>query len=143
MSWISDVRDEIRQLRGTPKELRKFGLVVGTAFMMIAAIGVYKSWSIIAIAVFVFVGLLLILGGLFSQNALRTAYKVWMGIAFAVGWVISRVILIFLFYLVITPVSVLARLFGKKFIDVDYRTKRDSYWVSKAPAEIKNYEKMF
>jgi hypothetical protein len=143
MSWISDVRGEIRQLRGTPKELRKFGLVVGTIFMMIAAIGVYKIWSVVAIAVFVLAGLLLLLGGLFSRNALRLVYKVWMGIAFAVGWIVSRVILILLFYLVITPVSVLARVFGKRFIDIDYRTKRDSYWVSKSPAEIKNYDKMF
>lgn len=143
MSWISDVRNEIHQLRGTPKELRKFGLVVGAVFMMIVVIGVYKSWSVVAVAVFAFFALLLVLGALFSRKVIRSVYKVWMGIAFAVGWVISRVILIFLFYLVITPVSVLARLFGKRFIDVDYRMKRNSYWVSKATAKIRNYEKMF
>ena len=74
---------------------------------------------------------------------MEKVYAVWMGIAFALGWVVSRAILILLFYFIITPIGMVARLFGKKFIDITFSHASESYWISRGNSKKINYEKMF
>ena len=143
MSWISDVRVELRSLKRTPKELRKFAYLVGSVFILIGGAGFFKHWDVLVVAALWGAGLILLLGGLLNPRSLERLYAVWMGIAFALGWVVSRAILILLFYLVITPIGMLARLFGKKFIDITFPQAVESYWISRQNSKRINYEKMF
>jgi hypothetical protein len=57
----------------------------------------------------------------------------------------TRVILTVLFYLVLTPIAVTARLFGKQFLDLSFRDPKDSYWVlrEKDSSKERNYEAQF
>jgi hypothetical protein len=66
-----------------------------------------------------------------------------MGMAFAMGWVMSRVLLIVLFYLVVVPTGVIARLAHKHFMATDFRTKKETYWLPKTDSHQENYEKMY
>ena len=142
MSWIKDVAHEIKELDVTEKSLRKFGLTVGIVFLVLGLLLIWKSvWPNIN-AIFVAVGSSLILGGLLTPNRLKNIYKIWMGLAFALGWVVSRFILIILFVLVLTPVGLIAKLFGKKFLDLKFKDGKNSYWIPKEKRKI-DYEKMF
>jgi hypothetical protein len=66
-----------------------------------------------------------------------------MILALAIGWWISRFLLVLLFFTVITPMGILARLSGKKFMDIDMRKKKDSYWINKDRKRDINYKKMY
>ena len=69
-----------------------------------------------------------------------------MGFSFVMSWIMTRVILIVLFYGVVTPIALLARLFGKRFLDMSYHApSRQSYWRKQAEetAEKTRYEKQF
>lgn len=143
MSWISDVRDEIHHLRLSGRELKKFGLLVGSVFVVLSAIGMYRGWSTVANGMFLLTGVVLLSCGMFLPESLKQAYKVWMAAAFAIGWLVSRMILIVLFYVVLTPVGFLARSFHKEFLDTDFRKKRESYWIPKSAIKKINYEKLF
>jgi multidrug transporter EmrE-like cation transporter len=143
MSWISDVRAELKQLKRTPKALRKFAYLVGPLLLIIAAEGVYKHWNTTGVFLLFTIAILLLACGAIRPQYLSTVYGVWMGMAFALGWIVSRAILILLFYLVITPVGMLARLFGKKFIDTDFPGTKDSYWIPRGAGKKMEYEKMF
>lgn len=143
MSWISDVRDEIHHLRSSGKELKKFGLLVGSVFVALSAIGMYRGWSTAAIGTLLLAGVVLLSCGMFLRESLKQVYIVWMAAAFAVGWLVSRMILFILFYFILTPVGLLARIFQKEFLDTDFRKKRESYWIPKSANKKINYEKLF
>ena len=143
MSWISDVSYELRKLKKTKKDLRKFGLLVGSVFIALAVVGMFRHWNSMIWEVSAAIGAMLFLGGALTPKWLAGVYKVWMGIAFAIGWLVSRVILVILFYLVITPVGLIARLMGKEFLEVDPAKKKDSYWIAKDGSKKINYEKLF
>jgi hypothetical protein len=143
MSWISDVRDEVRHLRFSGKELKKFGLLVGSVFVALSGIGVYRGWSIAGTGTLLLAGVVLLSCGMFLPESLKQAYKVWMAGAFAIGWLVSRAILFILYYFVLTPVGFLARVFGKEFLDADFRKKKESYWIPKSANKKINYEKLF
>jgi hypothetical protein len=143
MSWISDVRDEIHHLRLSGKELKKFGLLVGSVFVVLSGIGMYRGWSIVATGTLLLAGVMLLSCGMFLPESLRQAYRIWMAAAFAIGWLVSRMILVMLFYFVLTPVGLLARIFEKEFLDTDFRKKKESYWIPKSASKKINYEKLF
>lgn len=143
MSWIKDVKDELKNLDVSQRKLKNFGLLIGIIFLALAAwIYLIVNGSVILSILFTLVGVYLLAGGLLFSSSLKTSYKLWMGLALALGWIMSRVLLTLLFYLVVTPLALMARLFKKEFLDLNYNKKRNSYWVLKKRSEI-NYKKMY
>jgi CBS domain containing-hemolysin-like protein len=143
MSWISDVHDEIKNLDISTKSLRKFGLSVGAVFCLLALWMFLRNRFPLALTILGIVGVLLIVMGLIVPKALNEIYRVWMGMAFAIGWVVSRILLSMVFFLVITPIGFIARLFGKEFMDIETNRANDSYWVRRNKSKKINYEKMY
>ena len=143
MSWISDVREEIYNLDLSKKSVRKFGLLVGVVLILIAAWMFLKHRFENTRLLLSAIGILLILLGVLIPSLLKGVYRFWMGIAFAIGWIVSRILLIILFYIIITPTGLLLRLFGKDLLDIKSKNKRESYWISKIIEKKPNYEKMY
>lgn len=141
MSWISDVRSELRALDVSRKRLARFGVLVGGVFLALAAYLFVVSDLVLGRWIFSVVGCALLISGLASPNALRSIYRVWMGFAFAMGWVVSRVILVLLFYLVVTPIGLLAKLVGKDFLGT--RGAASTYWVYRRDETPVDYRKLF
>jgi hypothetical protein len=57
---------------------------------------------------------------------------VWLGVSHLMGTVMSKVLLSILFFLVITPIGVLRRLFGKDSLKLrDFKASRDSATVER------------
>jgi hypothetical protein len=88
------------------------------------------------------VGALLFIFGLLLPNFLSGVYKIWMGLAFALGWVVSRILLIILFYLGITTIGFIAKIFGKKFLDIKFRDNKNTYWIERGDSKV-DYTKMY
>ncbi|MDP9003178.1 MAG: SxtJ family membrane protein [Verrucomicrobiota bacterium] len=86
--------------------------------------------------------LLLLAGSL--PTALKFFHGSWMILSLVLGWVMSRLLLTIVFFLVTTPVGLLQRLFGKRSIEITLEPGAVSYWQSRsgscAPSE---YEKQF
>lgn len=61
------------------------------------------------------------------------------------GWVMTRVILALVFYLVLTPIALLGRAFGEQFLHLKKSPESTSYWVRKSepPRQKSDYERQF
>lgn len=94
------------------KELRTFGLLVGSIF---AIIGMWpmvfrnESPRIWAISL----GGSLVGLGLALPTSLRHVHRIWMKIGNVLGWINTRILLGVIFYVLITPMGLVMRLFGK------------------------------
>ncbi len=142
MSWIKDVKNEIKALDVSEKSLKKFGLMIGGVFLILSLLFFYKDWLANLKLIFAAAGLYLFISGMILPASLKFVYKIWMGFAFALGWLVSRFIIIILFIFVLSPVGLLAKFFGKKFLDVVFRDGKESYWIPKENKNI-DYEKMY
>ncbi len=143
MSWISDVRLELKALDTSRKSLRNFGLLIGAIFILLAVWFYIRAKHTLQIYGFGGVGLVLFISGTVMPAILRAPYRVWMGFAFGMGWIVSRVILTVLFFLVLFPMGILARLFGKEFMDLNMKKKKDSYWIKNGGTQAPHYDKMY
>ena len=135
---------EIRELKTGPRELRKFGLVVGGVFLLLGALAWFRHkpvhpWLL-------GIGAPLVLLGLAWPAALRWIYVGWMTLAFVLGHLVSTVLLILFFYIVVTPVGLLARLVGKDFLNRKREPKAASFWIPRdrtKPRTRADYERQF
>jgi hypothetical protein len=137
------LKEEFKHIKETKKDLRKFGLTVG---IVLAAIGTLLFYFEKSSAIyFIIIGGLLILLGILLPQLLNPINKVWMGLAIVLGFIMTRVILTTLFYLVITPIGFLAKIFGKKFMDLKYDRSAKTYWEKRSIIQKKqiDYERQF
>ncbi|NIR51219.1 hypothetical protein GWO43_21650 [candidate division KSB1 bacterium] len=145
MSLISDVSSELKNLKSDKKTLRKFGFTIAAALGVIGLLVFFVgSHSQRAFWLWGAGALFLVFGELLPAS-LKYIHIVWMGLAFVLGWIVSRLILSVLFYLVITPIGLIMRLFGKDPLDREIDRDAVTYWKKRESQEIKpeRYEKLF
>jgi len=128
--------EEIKQIKSTKNELRKFAYSVGGVLILIGAVSYFLGTA--TYIYFVSIGILLAVLGLSLPEVLMPFQKIWMAISILLGFVMTRVILSILFYIVITPVGFVARLLGKDFLDEKIDKSKESYWNYR---EQKEYDK--
>lgn len=116
--------------RLTPVEGRKFGLLVGAAFLLVGVLlwrrtHVTAAWVTMALAV------ALIAGGLAMPARLGPVYRAWMALAKVISKVTTPVFMSVIFFLVLTPAGFLVRLFGHR--PLTRAPGGPTYWQSRAP----------
>ncbi|MDX1429866.1 MAG: SxtJ family membrane protein, partial [Rhodothermales bacterium] len=62
---------------------------------------------------------------------LRGPHRVWMILAIIIGFVMTRVILAIVFFLIVTPKGVVMRLLGKDPLTKGPDPSLKSYWIDK------------
>ena len=132
---------EIREIPSTQKALREFGWVMGGFFALLSA---FLFWKKAEIPVYV-IGLsaFFLTLGAFLPQALKPLQKIWMALALCLGWVMARVILTVIFYLVFTPIGFFLKLSGKDLLQLNWAKKQNSYWTDHAQRDKASYEKQF
>lgn len=145
MSLIKDVRAEMRGLDCSAGRLRVFAVV-----LLLAAYG-YSGYLFFAKGLsltdfpawLIFCDELLPLFVLFPYLA-YPIYKAWMLPVFILGWFVSRGLMITIYFCIVSPLAVLARLAGKDFLDLAFKDRKTSYWKDKELLKSSNdYEKLY
>lgn len=110
------------------RDLRIFslGLIVFSALM--AAVLYGRHAEIAAAATIFATGGLLGIVCWFVPSVARRLYVGWMLAFFPVGWVLSHVVLLIVFYAVLTPIGLLLRLCGHDPLHRRFETAARSYW---------------
>jgi hypothetical protein len=138
------ISDELKQLKTGPRDLRKFGLLVGGVFALLA---VWCWWRGKPFSAYLLIPALpLITLGAVWPAGLRWIYIGWMSVALLLGLVVSTVLLTIFFYIVVTPVGLFARAIGKDFLSRRFEPESKSYWIRRnnsAPKQRQEYEQQF
>lgn len=119
------------KFRKTTRELRRFGFVMTLPLLVI---GIILFWRGKEGAPYV-IGLafLFSLAALVSPSVLRPVEHAWMALARVLSIVMTYVILTLTYYLIITPMGLILRLFGKDLLQKKYKSANTSYWVPVEP----------
>ncbi len=82
--------------------------------------------------------------GLIKPGAVRWIFVGWMLLAFPIGWLISQLTLVVLFYGLITPVALFFRLRGRDLLSRKRDAGRPSFWIpKKTPTDVKSYFRQY
>jgi Saxitoxin biosynthesis operon protein SxtJ len=127
----------------SPRHLRRFALIVATGLTVVAAISWWRGHTIVP-AVFWSIAGVLGLTGLVAPRILGPVERGWLAVGAVLAWVNTRIILTVLFYIVVSPVAMVMRLFRDP---LERRIDRASasYWVRRpaTATDPKSYEQQF
>jgi hypothetical protein len=110
---------------------RSFGITFAVVFALIALFpllhgGGIRLWALAG--TLVFGGLALVRPAL-----LRPLNRIWFRFGLMLHKIVNPVVLGVMFFLVITPVAALVRLFGGKLMPLDFDKNAESYWQRRSP----------
>lgn len=145
MSIIRDVATELKRLKQDRGALRKYGLTMAAALALVGLAMRYVGhhpgrafWTWMLGAAFLLLGIV-------APRALKEIHRVWMGLAFVLGWFVSRMILCAVFFGIITPIGVIMKLAGKDILRQRIDRNAATYWMPREPGadDPKRCEKPF
>jgi hypothetical protein len=110
---------------------RAFGWVFVTVFLVIALWpllfgGGLRWWSLIvsALVMLVTVG---------APSLLTVPNRLWLGFGLLLHRIVNPLVLGIMFYLVVMPIGLLMRAFGKDFLRLRRNDSAESYWIEREP----------
>ena len=134
-------RDETKQLRVVAGVLLALVTVITAIRYLVRGFpeGTPIGLILIAIAAVVFVVALV------SPRPLGPAFRCWMALARALGWVMTRLLLSIMFYLVFTPIGLIMRLIRRDVLHRDFNSSKSSFWIPKEDPKdgLERYTRQF
>ncbi len=108
---------------------RSFGLLFFIVFLVIAFWPLTKKSEInlylISIALIFFVL------GILNSKILSPLNKAWIKLGEILGRIVAPVVMAIVYFIILTPISLLVRLFGKDLIGMKFSNDIKSYWVKR------------
>ena len=111
----------------TAKDGRKFALPVGAAFLVLMGIALWRHPHAITWKVLASLGGAFILLGLAIPAQLQPLHKAWMGMAHAISKVTTPIFMGVVYFVIVTPIGVLMRLFGRN--SMVQKEQNGSFWM--------------
>ena len=107
---------------------KSFGIVFFIFFFILGLYpvindGEIKIWLIAISIVFLILGLL-------NSKILSPLNIVWFRFGIFLGKIISPIVMIVIFFIVVTPIGLLMRMLGKDILNLKYNNNK-SYWIKK------------
>ncbi len=143
-NWIEmKLLDEIKNIKSDAKALREFGMTLGIFFGLLSAFLWWKDKS--SYPYFTALSIFFLFFGFAAPALLRPVQKAWMALALVMGAVMSRVLLCVIFYLVLTPIAWIAKIFGNRFLPGGPDPAQKTYWTprEKKQDDKENFENQF
>lgn len=129
----------------TKKDLRTFAYIWALIFFVIGFYPLYKSGFSALLAIdslealkslnvrswSLYVALTFLVVGTFIPRILSFFYKVWVKFGELIGGVISKLILLILFYALFTPIGIALKILRKDLLHKKLDKTCQSYWIDR------------
>ena len=129
----------------TKKDLRTFAYIWTLIFFVIGIYPVYKSGLSVLLTIdslealkslnvrgwSLYISLAFFIVGTLIPGVLSGFYKVWVKFGELIGGVISKIILLILFYGLFTPISIVLKILRKDLLHKKMDKKCQSYWINR------------
>jgi len=108
---------------------RGFGFVFTIVFVLIGLYPLLTAsppfvWALVVATIFLLIALA-------KPSILRPLNILWFKFGILLGAIIAPIIMAVVFFIVVTPIGLLLRLFGKDVLDQKIDAKRSSYWIAR------------
>ena len=108
---------------------RSFGLVFFFVFLVIAFWPMLNSgapnyYLILFSLIFLFLGLI-------NSKFLTPLNNLWIKFGELLGMIIAPIVMGLVYFIILTPISLLIRILGKDLLNLKYSNKNDTYWIKK------------
>ena len=107
---------------------KSFGIVFSIFFLLISVYLLLNNdpifyWSL-------FVSFIFLVLGLMNSKILSPLNLLWFKFGILLGKIVSPVVMGIIFFLVVTPISIILKIFGKDVLNLKFNNNK-TYWIEK------------
>ena len=108
---------------------KSFGILFGVVFIIVSVWPLFYSnslriWSLILAIIFFLLAFL-------KPSLLKSFNNAWIKLGELLGRIIAPIVMAIVYFLILTPISLLVRLFGKDLIGMKFNNDIKSYWIKR------------
>ena len=135
--------NEIKNINYNKTQIRNFGIILSIIFLFFNLF-FYLVGKNISNPLLILTPTMLLIS-LYLPTLIKPIYSIWMLLAIIIGWIMTRIILIIMYYIILTPISLISRLFRKQFLDLNWSNTKSSFWNLKNKNKFNksDYENQF
>ena len=108
---------------------KSFGLLFFIVFLIIAFWPLLNNSS--PNILFLILAIFFLILGLINSRILTPFNKAWIKFGEVLGSVVAPLVMVAIYFIVLTPLSFLIRIFGKDLLKLKFDKKINSYWIEK------------
>ncbi len=112
------------------KDLRQFGIALAGILTVFGTIH-HMRHHLLPAQWFAGVGIAVLCVALLAPRLLKPVYTIFLKVAHAIGWFNTRVILILIYYAILTPIAFIVKMCGKDFLNEKIEKNISSYWSTR------------
>ena len=106
-----------------------FGLLFFIVFLLMGLWPLIKGDS--PRILFFPIALVFLILGLMNAKILSPLNRLWIKFGDLLGKIIAPVVMAFIYFIILTPLSFLIRITGKDLLKVKYSNKENTYWIKR------------
>ena len=108
---------------------RSFGLLF---FIVFIAVGLWPVTKGEAANIYlILTSLFFLIFGLINSKILSPFNKAWIKLGEILGLIIAPIIMALVYFIILTPISLMLRMFGKDLLGLKFMKKQDTYWIKR------------
>ena len=90
-------------------------------------------------------GVVFLAPALLFPTGLRPIFVVWTAIAERLNWIVSRLVLVLIFYILFTIISLIQKIIRRDPLDRQFPGNASTYWIDRSQEETnpKHFERLF
>ena len=108
---------------------RSFGLLFFIVFIVVGLWPVIKGE--VANIYLILISLFFLIFGLINSKILSPFNKAWIKLGEILGLIIAPIIMALVYFIILTPISLIVRMFGKDLLGLKFLKKQDTYWIKR------------
>ena len=108
---------------------RSFGLLF---FIVFIAVGLWPLIKGEAVNIYlILISLFFLILGLINSKILSPFNKAWIKFGEILGLIIAPIIMALVYFIILTPISIIVRMLGKDLLGLKFLKKQDTYWMKR------------
>ena len=124
----------------TQSSNRSFGILFFIVFLILS-LWPLKNGNNLNLYFLITSGIFLILGAI-NSKLLTPLNKTWIKFGEILGLIIAPIVMSLVYFVILTPVSLIVRLFGKDLLGLKFIKENETYWI-KRKKNLTSMDKQF
>jgi len=108
---------------------RSFGLLFFIVFIVVGLWPITKGETVNIYLIII--SLFFLIFGLINSKILSPFNKAWVKFGEILGLIIAPIIMALVYFIILTPISLILRMFGKDLLGLKFMKKQDTYWIKR------------
>ena len=108
---------------------RSFGILFFLVFLLIGLWPLLNQGN--PRQIFIIFSLIFLVLGILNSKILTPFNKLWIKFGEILGRVIAPIVMAIIYFIVLTPISLIVRLFGKDLLNLRFIKNKKTYWINR------------